>query len=91
MQKMPNPMSSKLRTDVHAILICYSFNRPSNLIDISSRSTDGNSLIQGLLRHLYHSFLDLMLWLPVENGKIVVSVIAVDVRCDVDVDLITQI
>lgn len=88
---MPYSMSCKMLANMKSMLSGYLLNHSPNLIEHHSWLAYRNGIIQRLLSHLHYLLLYGLYWLTVENSEVVVSVMAVEVSCDVDVDLISPL
>lgn len=88
---MADPVTCKALTDMQSVPSGYSFNSSSYFIHQHSWFADRNCLIKCFLRYIYYFSLGLMLRLAIEDGKVIISVISIDVYTDVDVDFVPEV
>lgn len=90
-EKMAHTVPCKVLTDMQTVPSSYLLNDFSYFIHQHSRLAYRNCLIQCFLRYFHYLCLDFMLRFAIEDCKVIIPVISIDIDADIDVDLISEV
>lgn len=91
MQQVPDTMPCEVLADVHVVTTRHFLDHSPDLVYCHSWLTNRNSFVHGLLGDLCHLQLDRLFRLPVEDCQVIISMIAIYISRDINVNFVTQV